>query len=302
MLALLVGGAILLGGALWLRRGARRIERASDARFPRGSAGVVVGAETIDLPIGTAGAPAVLLLHGGGDTPQTLRYLAGFLHARGYAVRAPLLPGHGRTLRDFARVSASGWTEAARAEYGVLREQHDWVAIVGLSMGGALAVQLAAESVELPALGLLAPYLSMPPSIAFAARFARLWGLIVPYVSAGVSAARPSIQDEQERIQSLSYGVFAARALRALRETVRRADAALPRVAAPTLMIQSRQDNRISERNGQRAFDRLGASEKRLVWTEGAGHVITVDRGREHVFELVREWLDTHRQRRQAIA
>jgi esterase/lipase len=38
----------------------------------------------------------------------------------------------------------------------------------------------------------------------------------------------------------------------------------------------------------------LAAREKKLIWTEGAGHVITVDYGRERVYSEVTNWLDTH--------
>jgi hypothetical protein len=48
---------------------------------------------------------------------------------------------------------------------------------------------------------------------------------------------------------------------------------------------------RIEEAAAARAFDRLGAGEKKFVWTEGSGHVITVDTGRERVLELTGEWL-----------
>jgi carboxylesterase len=85
--------------------------------------------------------------------------------------------------------------------------------------------------------------------------------------------------------------VFTPAALRALRVTVRRAFALLPRVAAPTLVIQSREDNRITPTDARRAFDRIGAPDKELVWIEGAAHVITVDYGRERVFAMVGDWL-----------
>jgi carboxylesterase len=250
----------------------------------------------------TKESPAVLLLHGAGDTPQTLRYLATFLHDRGYAVHVPLLPGHGRTVQEFASVSADAWTSAARQHFRALRDRHDWTAIIGLSMGGALAVQLAAEHPDLPALGLLAPYLSMPSHARRAARWAPFWGAVVPYVPAQPTGAMRSIHDPDESALSLSYGAFSARALYALWVTVQRAIDASPRVNAPTLMIQSREDNRISVAEGQRAFDRLGSREKRLVWTEGAGHVLTVDYGKDRVFALLAEWLDARRQLRQAIA
>lgn len=276
------------------RRAAFRLRAEALHRARLDDSGIIAGAEAIDLHHGRS-RHGVLLLHGGGDTPQTLRYLAEYLHARGYNVRAPLLPGHGRTLSDFSSVTADAWLDAARVAYRELCRVNSWVGLAGLSMGGALAVRLAAEDDSIPALGLLAPYLAMPPKIALAARFSAVWGALVPYVRALDPAGPRSIHDPVEMERSLAYGVFTPAALRALRITVRQAFDALPRVSAPTLMIQSREDNRIAPADAQRAFDRLGASEKQLVWTSGAGHVITVDYGRERVFELLGDWLERHR-------
>lgn len=285
LLALVVVAAAV--GCRWAVRA--HFERGLLNRPTLGPDGVLPGAGTIDLP--RPGAPAVLLLHGGGDTPQTLTYLADHLSSRGYAVLAPLLPGHGRTLEAFASANADEWLAAALGAYDTLREDHDWVAIVGLSMGGALAVQIAVARPELPVLVLLAPYLAVPRYVARAARMAWLWGPVVPYVR---STRGRSIHDPAEAAKSLAYGVFAASALRALHTTVRRAAAVLPRVPSPVLFVQSRDDNRISVADAQRAFEALGAPEKRLVWVEGTGHVVTVDFGRERVFALVTDWLDTH--------
>jgi carboxylesterase len=230
----------------------------------------------------------VLLLHGGGDTPQTVRYLAEALHARGYAVRAPLLPGHGRTIRDFACVTADAWLDAARLEYRALRARHGWVGVIGVSMGGALAVQLAAElRGELPALALVAPYLTVPARVRRAVRLAPIWGVLLPYVR---SASGRSIHDPEEQAKNLAYGIFTPAALRALATTADRARALLSQVSAPTLVIQSREDNRIPPEACEECFDALGTQERRLVWVEGAGHIITVDRGREKVIEALVDW------------
>jgi carboxylesterase len=274
--------------ALARRFVARRFERDCLARRPLGPDGIIVGAHGFELA-GT-GTRAVLLVHGGGDTPQTLRYLAEALHARGYAVRAPLLPGHGRMLRDFASVSPEALLDAVRDEYRALRARHPWVGVIGLSMGGALAVQLAAEvDGDLPALGLVAPYLCPPARVRRAARLAPFWGLVAPYVR---SADGRSIHDAAEQAKSLAYGIFSARALRVLVTTADRAFALLPRVTAPTLVVQSRDDNRITPDACERSVRALGAREKRLVWVEGAGHIITVDYGRERVIEELAAWMD----------
>jgi carboxylesterase len=275
--------------ALWRRSHSRHLERDCLARRPLGPGGIMIGAEPFELD--AHNGRAVLLVHGGGDTPQTLRYLADVLHARGYAVRAPLLPGHGRALREFTNVTADAWLDAVRTEYRAMRARHGWVGVIGLSMGGALAVQLAAEvGDELPALGLVAPYLSIPIFVRRAARLAPIWGVMLPYVRSAESGR--SIHDPVEEQKSRAYGVFTPAALRALIVTADRASARLPRVTAPTVVIQSREDNRITPDACERCFAALGAREKRLVWVEGAGHIITVDRGRERVLRELAEWFD----------
>jgi carboxylesterase len=282
-------GAFLLAAGLglwWRSRYLRAVVQTDLRRRPIGADGVITGAE--GFVYARPGAPAVLLLHGAGDTPQTLRYLAAALHEHGFHVSAPLLPGHGRRIADFARVRANDLIGAAKENYRELQRAHSWVGVIGLSMGGALAVQIAAEHPELPALGLVAPYLAMPAGIERAARFARLWGPLVPVLR---SANGLSVLDPIERERSLAYGVFTPGALRALQVTLRRAIEALPRVTAPTLMIQSREDNRISVADAERAFGRLGSREKRLQWITGAAHVITVDYGRETVISSVVSWM-----------
>jgi carboxylesterase len=230
----------------------------------------------------------VLLLHGFGDTPQTLRYLADDLHAQGYDVRVPLLPGHGRTLAAFDRSTAEQWVEAARAELMALRARHSWVALGGLSMGGAIATILAADVRDLPALILIAPYLGMPRHVRFVAFWYRIFAL---YPKPIEGRSSKSILDPAERGKSLAYGAVTPHALRQLAHVVARARRAVPRVSASTLIIQSKNDNRISSRVARWAFKRLGSSRKRILLTDEGGHIITVDFGKERVFDEVRAWL-----------
>ena len=78
---------------------AQQLEREVAARLRLGPNGIVMGAEPETL-IGSR-THAVLVVHGFGDTPQSVRELAHSLHARGFTVEVPLLPGHGRTLTEF---------------------------------------------------------------------------------------------------------------------------------------------------------------------------------------------------------
>jgi carboxylesterase len=260
-----------------------------DHRQDADTAAIIRGAETIDLQ--EEGSHGVLLLHGFGDTPQTLTYLARRLRQSGYSVLAPLLPGHGRNLESFARSRADEWIAAAKDAYVGMRARHNSVGVVGLSMGGALAVLLASEQHEIPALVLIAPYVGMPRLLGGAAATHWLWGRL----AGQVNGRNPrSIRDPIEREKNLAYGTVTARGLHELSRVVRLARKSLRDVRAPTLIIQSREDPRLSAAVAEFALKTLGSEEKKLVWTEGAGHIITVDYGRERVFAEVERWLGTH--------
>jgi carboxylesterase len=261
------------------------------------TATVLKGAETIDLR--EEGSHGVLLLHGFGDTPQTLSLLARRLKKAGYSVLVPLLPGHGRNMDAFTRSRADDWIEAARNSLIELRAGSNGVSVAGLSMGGALAVLVAAEVRDISALILIAPYLGMPRLLHIAAITYWLWGGLAGEMN---GRSPRSIHDPIEREKSLAYGAVTGRTLFELSKVMSRAREALPEVAAPTLIVQSREDPRISPEVAQSALERLGAKEKRLVWTEGAGHIITVDYGRERVFSEVENWLRTHDNRETTAA
>lgn len=230
----------------------------------------------------------VLLLHGFGDTPQTLLYLAEYIHAAGFRVHAPLYPGHGTTAEDFFSSSADEWIESARDALAVLRAACNSVSVVGLSMGAAIGVLLAAEEGSIASLVLIAPYLEIPWWLRFALKVRRLWDPFVGPIEAGNPH---SIQDPEERAKRLAYTVVNAAAMAQLARVVRVARRALPQVKCPTLVIQSREDPRVSAGTAVGALKRIGAKQKRLAWTNRGGHVITVDYGREFVFAETLGWI-----------
>ena len=257
-------------------------ERAIDAS-------VIKGAEQIDMR--EEGSHGVLLLHGFGDTPQTLSAYAKYLSKAGLGVLAPLLPGHGRTLDAFMRSRADDWILAAKDAFIEMRSRYRIVSVSGLSMGAALAVIVAAEHHDIASLVLLAPYLGMPRWLKGAALTHWVWGRFVGPVSAN---SPRSIQDPREREKNLSYGKVTGRSIFELSRVVRRAQRALSEVVSPTLIIQSREDPRVSPTVVESAFRKLAAPEKKIIWTTGAGHIITVDYGRERLFSEAEHWLKSH--------
>lgn len=170
----------------------------------------------------------------------------------------------------------------------MLRSTHEIVSVVGLSMGGALAAVLAAENPEISSVVLIAPYLDVSSFQRFASASHWLWG---PVAGIRKSTSPRSILDPEERAKNLGYGVYTGRLLYELWRLATQGRRALPAVTSPTLLLQSKADPRIAPTIAERAFASLGARKKKLEWMEGGGHIITVDYGREKVFDEVTNWL-----------
>lgn len=290
MIPLLVGVAALATAtaALTRRRIAQRVETEYALRYPPDDEGIARGAGAFVLPATTG--RGLLLLHGSGDSPQSLRYLAEALHAHGYEVHAPLLPGHGRSPRAFAGASAADYREAvARSLAGVVT-RNQWTGVIGLSMGAALAADAVIGSTKVRALVLLAPYMLPPTGVRVASKASILWSALVPYVR-GRGAA--SVHDPTARDESRAYGTFSRGAMAALVETADAGFRALATITVPTLVINSNQDNRIRRELADRVLGMITAPVEQH-WLEGCGHVITVDYCKDDVARLVLSFLARH--------
>jgi carboxylesterase len=283
-------GVALLALLLRARLKARALERAVWDRLRLGPSGVVVGAEPETLL--ASATHAVLVLHGFGDTPQSVRELAHHLQAAGYSVEVPLLPGHGRTLTEFGLARAHDWIGFVRDQVARLRRQYPHVSVVGLSMGAALTAIVAAERDDLDAIVLLSPYLCMPDRVRRMAPLLRVSGPLSPFRRSTVKV--PSIFDPEARSRGLGFGVVSGRLLAELHTVTEIAQEALPALTVPTLYIAARRDNRVPAAAAARNWHRVGAPVRALRWLEASGHISTVDYEKATVFAEVLAWLYQH--------
>lgn len=290
------GGVLLLGSALATgvlallaraRWRARRLEAAVHDGLRLGRDGIVVGAEPETLL--ASRTHAVLVVHGFGDTPQSVRALGHALHAAGYTVELPLLPGHGRTLAEFGLARAHDWIGYVRDQVARLCRQYPHVSLVGLSMGAALCAIAAAERDDLDALVLLSPYLSMPDRIRRLAPLLRVSGPLSPFRRSTVHV--PSILDPVARAAGLGYGVVSGRLLAELHEVTEVAQEALPALRLPTRLLAARHDNRVPVTAAVRHWHQLGAPVRDFQWMEHSGHIMTVDYEHKAVQAHVLDWL-----------
>lgn len=289
-------GLFVAAGAVLLVAAWHRVRTVSWRRYvaglrPTGPDGFIPGAGPITLGTGGRG---VLLLHGFGDTPQSLGFLADHLHRQGWTVRVPLLAGHGRTLDALAGTRASDWLADARAAWAALRGECDTTCLVGQSVGGAIATILSVDDAAPSRLVLLAPYFHLRRGASRLGRFHWLATPFLPFLRTGNEG---SILDPAARAKALGAGVLSPRLLAELDGLVRRARHAAPALTMPTLVMHSRHDPRIPVPGAEAGFAAIGATPKRLVWLDRSAHVISADYDRDLVATEVAEWINGARMR-----
>ncbi|MFN8594072.1 MAG: alpha/beta fold hydrolase [Thermomicrobiales bacterium] len=106
-----------------------------------------------------AGPRQALLIHGFLGTPREMRPLASALAEQNVTASGLLLPGFGSDLPRLRHIRAEDWLEATRREWKRVRQSSDYAALIGFSMGGAVALAVAADPALAPDhLILIAPH------------------------------------------------------------------------------------------------------------------------------------------------
>ena len=87
---------------------------------------------------------AFLFIHGFGTSPLDLLPLARAFHKRGYTCQLLCLRGHGKGYQELAQAKYEEWRKQVCDAYSQLHSKFSRVFLVGFSMGGMMAIDLAA--------------------------------------------------------------------------------------------------------------------------------------------------------------
>ncbi|RYB01686.1 alpha/beta hydrolase [Lichenibacterium ramalinae] len=231
-----------------------------------------------------AGPRAVLMLHGWGASPESLRFIAAGVAGSGYSVFVPTLPGHGTSAQDMTATGPLDWVTASRHALRWLFDRFGPVFVVGVSMGGTLALQMAALDPALVA-GVAvvnAPLVLMQAQFAIDLMSGPAEELLPAWH--GPTFVGPSVEEITYPERSRKSGVDLL-AMAALAREV------LPRVAAPLLILQSVQDPVVPKDNAEMIRAQAGSRSKRIVWLLNSLHASQLDLDRDEIVRLVVEFI-----------
>lgn len=240
---------------------------------------IMKGAEPFLLPGGENG---VILVHGFTGAPSEMRLTGEFLNNLGYTVLAPRLPGHGTTPEEMANTAWPHWYGNVEDGYHLLAGICSNVSAVGLSMGGLLTLKLASEY----PINRLA-VLSTPIYIAHQRlRLLPLYRMFTNFVPKKRKRL-PGIGEDY----SITYEATPLSSLASLLSLIKHIQVLLPSITVPTLIVQSPKEHTVKPESAQYIYDRLGSTEKKLVWLKKSGHIVTLDVERDTVFREISQFL-----------
>ena len=241
---------------------------------------LMAGAEPFMLPGGKTG---VLLLHGFTGTPAEMRLLGEHLHGAGYTVLGVRLCGHGTTVEELAKTGWRQWYACVEDGYHLLRSICEKVHVVGLSLGGLLALRLASCQAVDKVVALSAPI------HLYDQRTKRL-GLYRLFRSYAPKKRRRYVGIDDRYL--VHYDHTPLSSLSSLLDLIGQAETFLPRISAPALLVQSRREHTVRPESAQFIYERLGSAAKEIFWLEKSGHIVTLDNERETVYQAVSRFLE----------
>lgn len=227
------------------------------------------------------GDTGVLVLHGFTGNPTAMRPLAERLAADGYRVELPRLPGHGTSWRDLATTDWSDWAGETAAAFDRLGRRPR--AVVGLSMGGAMALHLAQQRpAEVEALVLINPWMTLRHPLRPAMRV--LKHVIPSFPGVGNDIARPDADE-------LPYPRVPIRALSSVLEAQDAIRDRLDEVRAPTLVLTSRVDHTVDPDDSTLILRGLRNARTQQVRLEHSFHVATLDYDADLIADRASSWI-----------
>lgn len=219
----------------------------------------------------------VLLSHGFTGQPASMKPWGEHLAALGYGVSVPRLPGHGTTWQECNTTTWADWYGELTRAFDALCLENDAVVIGGLSMGGALALRLAADHPER-----VSGVVLVNPAVATK----RLDVKLLPVLK-HVVPSFPGIANDIKKPGGDEHGYTRTplKAIHTLMKAWPPLVADLPKVTAPILYFRSTEDHVVDEASQPLITGRVSSRDVTVVPLTESYHVATLDNDAPKIFD-----------------
>jgi carboxylesterase len=188
-----------------------------------------------------------------------------------------VLPGHGTRWEDMQLTTWQDWYAEVDREFRALLERCKQVFVVGLSMGAALALRLAARHGDaVSGVVVVNPANKVHGLSAYALPVARHLVRTTKGITSDIG---------KEGVEEIGYDRVPLHAAHSLRIFFRLVDGELPQVTQPLLLLHSPQDHVVPPADSARILSRVSSTDVTEILLEQSYHVATLDHDADRIFE-----------------
>lgn len=232
------------------------------------------------------GDVGALVIHGFTGSPKSMRPWAEALAEAGLTVTLPRLPGHGTSWQDMTVTRWDDWYAEVDRSFTEIRERCGHVFVMGLSMGGSLALRLAERRAdEVAGLVLVNP----------AVHTERWDRHLLPFVRHVVKAFPGIVNDIKKPGQDEGgYDKLPLQPAYSMQQGWTQVRADISSVAAPLLLLHSRVDHVVEPSNAEWILANVASTVREEVWLEDSYHVATLDNDLPVIVERSLQFVRAH--------
>jgi carboxylesterase len=230
----------------------------------------------------------VLLLHGFTSSVKTVSGLVPRLEAAGIPHRVPVLRGHGGVYTDLVGCTAQDWLDDAEAALHDLAKEVDKVVVVGLSMGGLIAINLGIARPDL-----VCGVCTWAASLLFRDPLTPLASVMARFVDTW--PAPNAFNDLSLALESENYPRFPTDAFVSLRNFARDTGLRLRQLRVPICVLHSKADQIISPTSANLIYRDVSSTHREIHWFTRSGHEMGQDCEREAVFDVTLAFVEKFR-------
>lgn len=214
----------------------------------------------------------ILIIHGYTSTTNSMRFISTAMIEQGYTVSTPRLAGHGTNIQDFETTPWQEWMQSVTHAYQQLQSQCSTVYVIGQSLGGCLALLLAAQHSDIKHLFLLAPAVFPPRLLTIGTACAPLLKLVnIHYLqSLGGKFMDPTAYE-------LTYKKIPIATHIELNKCLKHTQIYLNCVTTPTTIFFSKNDPVVPCDNPKKILNQISSEDKQCLWLDEGYHIISQD-------------------------
>ncbi len=210
-----------------------------------------------------------LIIHGFGGSTREVKPFQEYLQGKGYLVMCPELKGHTGRRRDLYFANYSDWIGSAEDDLIQLKNQCDKIIIIGFSMGGLIALNLAIKH----------------PIHALATLNMPVYYWDIGRIFNNLFSDLKSKKNSYFKYYLKSVFQYPFVALYNFKHLLTQTKKILPLIDRPIFIAQGLLDDTVQYRSAEYVFDSVSSPIKQLKFYENSNHLICHSPDKEILFQ-----------------